>query len=61
MLGAADAMAKLDMKAEAKAVLEQLLERYPRSDAAVAAKERLQALAPATPRKKSPAPTRKRP
>jgi TolA-binding protein len=54
MLGAADAMAKLDMKAEAKAVLEQLLDRYPRSDAAAAAKERLQTLAP-TPAKKKPA------
>jgi tol-pal system protein YbgF len=62
MLGAADAMAKLDMKAEAKAVLEQLLDRYPRSDAAAGAKERLQALAP-TPAKKKPSaqPARKRP
>lgn len=58
MLGAADAMAKLEMKAESKAVLEQLLDRYPRSDAAAAAKERLQALAP--PKKKPPVPPAKK-
>jgi tol-pal system protein YbgF len=62
MLGAADAMAKLDMKAEAKAVLEQLLDRYPRSDAAAGAKERLQALAPPPAKKKPSTPSaRKRP
>jgi tol-pal system protein YbgF len=54
MLGAADAMVKLDMKDEARAVLQQLLERYPKSDAARGAKERLQTLAPPA-RKKQPA------
>jgi tol-pal system protein YbgF len=64
MLGAADAMIRLDMKDEAKAVLEQLLERYPRSEAAKLARERLSALAPPpakTPaaKKKAPAPPAK--
>lgn len=58
MLGAADAMLRLEMKDEAKAVLEQLLGRYPRSDAAKLAKERLSALAPA-PAKKKPTPPAK--
>jgi tol-pal system protein YbgF len=53
MLGAADSMVKLDMKDEAKAVLEQLIDRYPKTDAARGAKERLAALAP--PKKKQPA------
>ncbi len=56
MLGAADSMVKLDMRDEAKAVLEQLVDRYPRSEAAKAARERLSSLAPA---KKKPAPRRK--
>ncbi len=60
MLGAADAMLKLEMKAEAKAVLEQLLERYPRADAAGEAKERLKALAPPAPKRKPAPPARKR-
>ncbi|ABS27586.1 tetratricopeptide repeat protein [Anaeromyxobacter sp. Fw109-5] len=60
MLGAADAMVKLEMKTEAKAVLEQLLERYPRSDAAKTAKERLAALTPPSAKKKPPAPRRSR-
>jgi len=47
-------MVKLDMKDEAKAVLQQLLERYPKSDAARGAKERLQALS-SPPKKKQPA------
>ena len=58
MLGAADAMVKLDMKDEAKAVLQQLLERYPKSDAARGAKERLQTLS--SPAKKKPSATTRR-
>ncbi len=54
MLGAADAMVKLDMRDEAKAVLQQLLERYPKTDAAKGAKERLQTLTAAS-KKKQPA------
>jgi TolA-binding protein len=59
MLGAADAMLRLDMREEAKAVLEQLLDRHPRSDAAKMARERLSSLAPA-PKKKTPAPAKPR-
>jgi TolA-binding protein len=47
-------MVKLDMKDEAKAVLQQLLERYPKSEAARGAKERLQALSSSA-KKKQPA------
>lgn len=46
MLGAAGAMVHLDMKAEATAVLSQLVEKYPKSDAAAKAKQRLAELAP---------------
>ncbi|HET7826549.1 MAG TPA: tetratricopeptide repeat protein [Anaeromyxobacter sp.] len=47
MLGAADAMLKLEMKDDAKAVLDQLVEKYPKSKAAKGAKERLADLQPA--------------
>jgi TolA-binding protein len=55
MLGASDAMLKLDMREEAKDILQQLVERYPKTDAAKTAKERLASLAPAK-KKATPAP-----
>lgn len=56
MLGAADSMLKLDMAEDAKAVLQQLVSKYPKSKAASAAKQRLAELAPtrAAEKKKSP-------
>jgi tol-pal system protein YbgF len=54
MLGAADSMLKLDMKDEAKGVLEQLLERYPKTDAAHGAKERLASLTKKKPATQAP-------
>ncbi len=47
MLGAADSMLKLDMKDDAKAILHQLLSKYPKSKAAAKAKGRLAELQPA--------------
>jgi TolA-binding protein len=41
MLGAADAMSKLEMKDDARAVLQQLVSKYPKSKAAARARERL--------------------
>jgi len=58
MLGAADSMLKLEMKDDAKAVLEQLVSKYPKSKAAAAAKERIAELSPA-PAPKKPAPKKK--
>lgn len=46
MLGAAESMIRLDMKGDAAAVLEQLVERYPKSEAAARAKQRLAEIAP---------------
>jgi TolA-binding protein len=46
MLGAAESMLRLEMKDDAVSVLRQLLERYPKSDAAAKAKARLAELAP---------------
>ena len=46
MLGAADAMLKLDMRDDAKAVLQQLLSKYPKAKAAAKAKDRLAELQP---------------
>jgi TolA-binding protein len=46
MLGAAESMLRLEMKDDARAVLEQLVERYPKHRAAARAKERLADLAP---------------
>jgi tol-pal system protein YbgF len=62
MFGAANAMVNLDMKDDARAILEQLVEKYPKSKAAARAKERLAELAPAAPaaEKKKPAPTKKK-
>lgn len=51
MLGAADAMVRLEMKEDAASVLRQLLDRYPKSDAAPKAKARLAELAPPPPPK----------
>lgn len=57
MLGAADSMLKLEMADDAKAVLQQLLSKYPKSKAAAKAKQRLAELQPpaAPAQKKSPA------
>jgi TolA-binding protein len=46
MLGAADAMLKLDMRDDAKSVLQQLLAKYPKAKAAAKAKDRLAELQP---------------
>ena len=51
MLGAADSMLKLEMKDDAKAVLQQLVAKYAKSKAAVRAKERLAELQPPPPKK----------
>jgi len=61
MLGAAESMLRLDMKDEAKAVLGQLLERYPKAKAAAKAKERLAELWPAPPPAPKPKPKPKPP
>jgi TolA-binding protein len=69
MLGAAEAMIRLEMKDEAVSVLGQLIERYPKSDAAVKAKARLREVAPPPPpppppekpqKPQKPAPEKKR-
>ncbi len=63
MFGAAEAMLKLDLKDDARAVLKQLVEKYPKDKAAARAKERLAELAPApppAPEKKKPAPPTKK-
>lgn len=57
MLGAADSMLKLEMRDDAKAVLEQLLSKYPKSKASAAARERIAELSPApasSPKKPAP-------
>jgi TolA-binding protein len=63
LLGAAEAMLRLEMKDDARAVLEQLVEKYPKHKAAGRAKERLAELAPPPPppadKKKPPAPKKK--
>jgi TolA-binding protein len=58
MLGAADAMIQLGMKDEAKAVLGQLVEKYPKTPAASKAKARLAELAPS---QAKPPPPKKKP
>jgi TolA-binding protein len=60
MLGAAESMLHLEMKDEAKAVLGQLLDRYPKAQVAAKARARLAELspAPAPARKRKPAPRR---
>lgn len=59
MLGAAESMVRLELKDEAKAVLGQLVERYPKSKAAARAKERLAELFPAPAAAPAPAPPAK--
>lgn len=60
MLGAADSMIRLDMKDDARAVLKQLVEKYPKHKAAAKAKERIAELSPPPPaEKKKPAPKKK--
>jgi tol-pal system protein YbgF len=56
MLGAADSMLRLEMADDAKAVLQQLVSKYPKSKAASKAKQRLAELAPpaAPAQRKSP-------
>lgn len=54
MLGAAESMLKLDLKDDAKAVLEQLLQRYPKDKVAPRARERLAELSPPPDKKKPP-------
>jgi TolA-binding protein len=46
MVGAAEAMIRLEMKDEAKALLEQVVAKYPRTGAATRAKAKLAELAP---------------
>jgi len=58
MLGAAESMVKLDMKDDAKAVLHQLIAKYPKHKAVARAKERLAELQP-PPAKKKPATKKK--
>jgi tol-pal system protein YbgF len=60
MLGAAESMLRLDMKDDATAVLEQLVQKYPKDDATKRAKERLKELSPPpAPAAKKPAPKKK--
>ncbi|HYG68303.1 MAG TPA: tetratricopeptide repeat protein, partial [Anaeromyxobacteraceae bacterium] len=47
LLGVAEAMVRLDMRAEAKDIFEQVVEKYPRSAAAKQAKARMSELYPA--------------
>jgi TolA-binding protein len=56
MLGAAEAMVRLEMRDEARAVLGQLLERYPKAKVAAKAKERLDELSPPPAPAPEPAP-----
>ncbi len=60
MLGAAESMVNLDMKDDAKSVLEQLVEKYPKSKAAARAKARLAELAPPPPAEKKKSAPRKK-
>ncbi len=60
MLGAAESMVNLDLRDDARAVLEQLVEKYPKSKAAGRAKVRLAELAPPpAAEKRKPAPKKK--
>jgi tol-pal system protein YbgF len=62
MLGAATAMVELGMKDDARSILEQVVDRYPKTPAAGRAKQRLADLAPPPPppaEKRKPAPKRK--
>lgn len=59
MLGAAESMLHLEMKDEAQAVLEQLVQNYPKHKAAARAKARLAELAPPPPPAPKPKPKSK--
>ncbi len=66
LLHVGEAMLQLEMKDDAKAILHQVVERYPKTQAAGSAKEKLRELAPAEPearpepkRKPAPAPKKK--
>jgi tol-pal system protein YbgF len=56
MLGAAESMLHLEMKDEAQAVLEQLVQKYPKHKAAARAKARLAEIAPPPPPAPKPKP-----
>jgi hypothetical protein len=56
MLGAAESMVRLEMKSDAVSVLGQLVERYPKTDAAAKARARLKELAPPPPPAEKKAP-----
>jgi TolA-binding protein len=56
MLGAAESMLRLEMKDDAVSVLRQLVDRYPKSDAATKARARLTDLVPPPPKPQKPAP-----
>lgn len=56
MLGAAESMLQLEMKDEAQAVLEQLVQQYPKHKAAARAKARLAEIAPPPPPAPKPKP-----
>ena len=56
MLGAAESMLRLEMKDDAISVLRQLVDRYPKTDAAAKARARLAELAPPAKADKKPAP-----
>ncbi|HEX9052999.1 MAG TPA: tetratricopeptide repeat protein [Anaeromyxobacter sp.] len=55
MLGAAESMVNLDMKDDARAILEQLVQKYPKTKAAAHARARLAELAPPAAERKKPA------
>lgn len=59
MLGAAESMLHLEMKDEAQAVLEQLVQNYPKHKAAARAKARLAEIAPPPPPAPKPKPKSK--
>jgi TolA-binding protein len=59
MLGAAESMLHLEMKDEAQAVLEQLVQKYPKHKAAARAKARLAEIAPPPPPAPKPKPKSK--
>lgn len=57
MLGMADAMGELDeLKKDARVVLQELVAKYPKSEAAAAARQRLARMAPAPAAKPAPKP-----
>lgn len=56
LYGAAESMLRLEMKDDARAILEQLVEKYPKSKAASRAKERLVEVSASEKKKPAPAP-----